>query len=302
MLSRWPLAKTRGPHCNNLWSTLLLRTQTTQSSFRERYLHSAPSHLSSAHCSVCSSCRVQLFTRKPAILHDGVGVFGRSSKQIPGWYFEPQSPDQGVLCFRKVKLFSGTRLRVMYDRPHKKTYGLSCTDYHVIHIAQSHYFHIACTGFHPNRTIWKSRLEIHVPPYVKNVPTTVLTTLAPARHNFVRKFYTEFDENQTSGFAAHCPGLISVKTQILFYCYYFCVKFVFWLTPSSYNKLLNTGSKRHTSKLFCHRGMLSANTAYSWLPDKCTGLQHADHDEPARTSATQTGTCRRAVRSVCLST
>jgi len=73
MLSRWALAKPRGPHCNNLWSSPLVRTPTTQSSFRERYLHFAPSHLSSAHCSVCSSRRVQFFTRKPAILHEGVG-------------------------------------------------------------------------------------------------------------------------------------------------------------------------------------------------------------------------------------
>lgn len=72
-MSRWPLAKTCGPHRNNLWSSLLLRTLTTQSSFRERYLHSAPSHLSSAHCSVCSSRRVQFFTRKPAILRECVG-------------------------------------------------------------------------------------------------------------------------------------------------------------------------------------------------------------------------------------
>jgi hypothetical protein len=83
-------------------------------------------------------------------------VVARSSKQIPGWYFEPRSPDQGVPYFQNVKLSDGTRQRGMYDRPHKKLNGLSCTDFHdfhEIHTAQSHYLQIVCTGFHPNRTI-----------------------------------------------------------------------------------------------------------------------------------------------------
>jgi hypothetical protein len=177
------------------------------------YLRSAPSHLSSAHRSVCSSSRVQFFTRKPAILHDGVGVFARSSKKIPGWYFEPRSPNKGVLYFQNVKLFAGTLLRVMY--------GLSCTDFQGMHIAQSLYLQIACTGIHLNRTIWQSRLETHVPPYVKNVITTILTTHMPARHNFVRKFYTEFDENQTSGSPLSTQGWYQLKDKKIQFSFFF---------------------------------------------------------------------------------
>lgn len=246
MLSRWPFAKTRGPH----WSSLLLRTQ---SSFRETYLHSAPSHLPHPTAAFAAHAGFNSLPGSQRSCMKVLVVFARSSKQIPGCYFEPRSPDQGVLYFQNVKLFAGTRLRVTYDRPHKKLYGLSCKVFHEIHIAQSRYLQIACTGFHPNWTIWKSRLDTRVPPHVKNVTTTILTTLMPARHNFVRKFYTEFDENQTSGFAAHCPGLIAVKTQIIFYGFYFrcevCVLtdtiFVQWVTEYLIEK-------SHI-KLFCHR-------------------------------------------------
>jgi hypothetical protein len=145
------------------------------------------------------------------------------------------------------------------------------------------------------------------PPYVKNVATTILTTLLPARHNFVWKFYTEFDENQTSGFAAHYPGLISVKTQIIFYSFYFrcgvCV-----LTDTIFVKLVTEYliETSHTSKLFCHRYLGRKSAGCCLHTRRIFGYRRNARDCSTRITTKQhvlppqAGTCRRAAGSVYL--
>jgi len=260
---RWPLAKTRGPQCNNLWSSLLLRTLTAQSSFRNRYLHSTPSHLSSAHYSVCSSSRVQFFIRKPAILHEGVGGVRPFLLANSGTLFRT------TIAWSRRSLLSKCQTVCRYTP--------RCNVWPTTQKAVRTFLHGFSRSLHCSIALLAKGLY-RISPKLDNMKITSRNSCAPVRkerhhndshdtHACSTQFCTEILhriwQESDKRFRRSLPTVdISQNTNKLYFTVLiFGVEFVFWLIPSSYNELLNTWSKRHTSKLFCHRYLGRRGTA-----------------------------------------